>query len=727
MAPNAGPGAAQGGFRVAVEDRTALQSLLDQHGSLILESNADYRSLALPTLTVSSGQRIVGGANTRVPRLLILGGTSDVFIALVRHDAPASPDIIFTGSGPIEDIEIIGGSGGPTTNILVQIDAGVRINRLSLAEFGGLDIRQGSGGYVRNSVFTRLIGYWPGPHIRWHGNLMEPSGGNVLLGFASITPEFSSVWRDVGDLCLVGWDCETWNMHGTGSGHAFELTGATRLVSVGFSGGSSLPDLAGALGSFQNIENLVSWFAHGSGGARDGADVVCRDVKNAVFLQGSGAMACTDARLPPDAARVRILDPNGASQPAAASRQAPSHPSAVDLDRVLAATLLGEGLKELPGARRRVRPQQRILGPGSACAVAKGLATYPHASEAIQAEIDRHGIARLACGIYLLERPLKIGSALRPEGLLGPGRVNAVLVAQGDFPLFEGRGDFGSPLQRGGPAARLHLSGFTLSGGSHGLSFTDSPGNLGGAGLIAWSTFTDLNFLGQRVAGISAEHIFGFDSNFWYQVDFSGVPVAFRGLGSGSGERMTYADKQHFLDCQFVDIDDAVWFWTADRASGGQLWTNSLFKRVGAVSKTRSGNNLLWSNCLFEDVAGPTAIQTLDDGKTSTYYFYQVGCLWRGRGPAVVTSSLAGGMGVLFIDTEFAQNGGYLVVNSGRQALSAWNSTISGTARPGAIRDGIFIGSSLGVEFRQVETRERDGSRIWIDRPASPGRPMLGC
>jgi hypothetical protein len=274
---------------------------------------------------------------------------------------------------------------------------------------------------------------------------------------------------------------------------------------------------------------------------------------------------------------------------------------------------------------------------------------------------------------------------------------------------------------------RLLLAGFTLSGGSHGLLVSGAPGNLGPAGLLAWSSFRDLRFVEQQVAGVQAEGIFGIDANFWYRVDFIRAPVAIRGFGTGSAAGMTYADKQHFLDCQFSHLDDAAWFWTADRPCGGHVWTDCLFRSIDTVSKTRSANNLLWSNCLFEDVTGGTAIQTLDDQRTSTYYFYQFGCVWRGRGPQAVTSSLAGDMGTLFVDTEFAQIAGSIVPTSGRQAFSAWGSRITGRAVEGAVQNGVFVNASLVRDGRLLETLETSGRHVWLNEPATPAAPTLGC
>jgi len=706
-------------FHVPIQNKRDLQSLLDHYGSILLDPNQDYRSDAVPTLIVSSHQHIVGGWNTRVPRMIIPGGVSDVFISNVRCDAQAGPDIVFTGGTENNDITIIGGSGGAGTNIRVRIGPGTHINRLGLTEYGGLEVFQHDSGYIRDSVFTRLLGYWAGPQVFWQGNTREPSRGNTFVHTGAITPEYGSSWTDPGDLWFVEWGSESWNGSGKGSIRPFTISGATRVTSIALNGGTSYPENGGALAAFHNVGFVNSWFTHGDGGAiEQKRTAVFDNVTTAFFVQNDSRRRIADIAAPRNAVRLRLLDLSGQSdQP---ERGAP--PSQLnDAQRLaLLSGLLGPAKSTSPH-----KPVRRSLADPLGPSWRTGLAARPDSSERIQAEIDAKGIVSLPDGIYYLDKPLKLGSRNRTEGLLGRDRDGVFLVAKGDFPIIEGRGDY--PLTRLGDGTRLQiiLEGFTLYGGNYGINWTNEAGNFGVGAQIAFSTFSQLKFMKQRIAGVNASGIFGLDSNFWYQVDFSDMPVAIRGDGGEIQNGMTYADKQFFLDCQYQNISNSVWYWTSGRWSGGNLWKDNYYSNVGQVSQTLSGIDLLWVNCVLENIVGDVALHVKDRGTTTTRYFMMLDCLWRGRGPAVVADSLSNENGALFIDTEFAQTGGNIVARSGHQSLFAWNSQITGSARVGSVSYGLFINSRLGQFDRELQSVGPQGLATLIDRPSKPYRQVL--
>jgi hypothetical protein len=349
------------------------------------------------------------------------------------------------------------------------------------------------------------------------------------------------------------------------------------------------------------------------------------------------------------------------------------------------------------------RPQRRDFAEATSTEAMEHPAVQPDSASSIQAEIDRVGVARLQSGIYFLDRSLRIGNPRRFEGIIGTGEARVYLVPKGDFPAVAGRGDIDSARAAGLDVEHLVLEGFTVFGGTHGLLLSKDPGNVGAFGTVAFSTFAHLRFVRQSIAAVECRNINGFDSNFWFQVSFEGVPAALLGSGQGTGAGMGYADKQHFLECQFSDISGTAWDWSTDRASGGEIWTDCYFTRVGSLTRTRAANNLFWLNCVMEDVDGPVGIHVTDHGTTATYYFVQVGCLWKGRGPKVVTDTQSGEVGTLFINTEFAQSSGSLVSNASHQVINSWNSIISGSVQLGNIWQGIFIASHLGRIDRPIE------------------------
>ena len=694
---------------VPVESKARLQSLLDRHGSIRLDAAADYRRGPRDVLRVSSGQTLVGGWNTRVPRIVIPGGVSQVRITAVRSDGWAAPDIEFTGGAENDDIEIIGGTGGAGTQIRVAIRSGARVNHLSLSEYGGLTVDQASSGYVRDSTFTRLLGYWPGPHVTWNGNAREPSRGNAFLGIASITPAAPSVWRDAGDLWFANWDCESWTARGKEIPRCFAIEGATRVVSVGLGGGTATPARSGALASFRNVPLLVNWFPNVRGGELDGADLLFDHVETVLTVQPEGGLRVRDTD---GSARWRVLD---AEPGHGGARVAPSGvPAANPAQRAaLAAAFAGIAT---PHARQK--PVARAIEDPLGIDWRAGIDARPDSAARIQASIDAEGVARLPAGVYYLSRPLLVGSHGRIEGLIGESRERTVLVAKGAFPVIAGRGDIGRDRSAPKDAlVTLALDGLTLYGGTYALDWSGEPGNLGPGGVVAWSAFQDLALLKQSIAAVHASGIGGLDSNLWRRVDIADTPIAFRGDGTGTGPGMTYADKQHFMDCQYQRIADTVWYWTSDRPSGGAVFSNNVYADVGRVTRTRAANHLLWSNSVLENVTGDVALDITDGGSTATYYFTMIGSVWRGRGPRVVTDTQSWQVGTLFVDTEFAQSGGTIVALDGEQTLFGWRSRIKGSARVGAVHSGVFIDSTLGAFDKPLQLVEHGATTTVAGTP----------
>jgi hypothetical protein len=707
-------------YRVAVAEKLKLQDLLDEHRSLKLDSNSDYRTGGIAKLKMSSGQRIEGGWNTRVPQIEIPGGASNVFLSGIRGDAPAHVDVVFSGGAENNDVQIIGGSGGSTTNIRVLISAGARVNRLRLSEFGGLEVQQAESGYVRDSNFTRLLGYWEGPHVLWHGNLSEPSHGNVFLGLSSITPQRGSLWSKTGDLQLVGWDCESWNSNGRGPLECFVIDEVPRVVSIGLSGGTAYPAQGGALAKFHDVQEFIGWFSHGHGGERATGDILFDAVGTAVLTQSARETREVFQHDPQDAQRVRILHPMQTPDVDSVNGTPLDQRVAEANDSWLPATYGGATVRAaLP------KPTRRSIEDGLGASWRNRLAERPDSASMLQARIDREGIVRVDAGVYYLERPLRIGSHKRVEGLIGSHRDAVYLVAKGNFPVIEGRGGRRYAVDGESPLT-IVLSDMTLYGGSYGASFTGGAEGAGDGAQIAWSTFSNLKFMKQTRAGVLASGILGFDSNFWYRVDFYDMPVAIRGEGNGIAAGMNYADKQYFLDCQFQQIRDAVWYWTADRQSGGQIWQDDYFHDVGGISRTRAAANMLWANTVMEDITGPVGIDVVDAGKTATYYFYLFDCLVMGMGPHTFADTLSYGNAVLYIDSEFRQRGGQMVGSQIPQSFFAVNSRLSGSAKLGPVTEGVMVDSSFGDRDRKLQVVRSGKVKIIDNSPVNPRMSSSG-
>ena len=669
-------------FYVPVARRAELQRLLDEHHYLKLDANRDYRSDGSRVLRLASGERIEGGWNTRIPTLLLPGGTTSVFVAGVRNDASLGPDVVFEAGPETHDVTIIGGNGGIGTNIHVLVKDGAHLNRIRMSEIGGIEVDQQHSGYIRHSQITRLLGYWPGPHVAWRGNLLEPSGDNEILGFSSITPARASHWTNAGDLQVFNWDCESWNQHDLDRSPCFVIQGSPHVTSVALSGGTADPDHAGAVLEVQDSASFQSWFFHAQGGRLDAADLLLRHVQSVLSIQNDAALRLVDQDKPAFALRQHLLDPAGVQPVERDTRRTADDWNATSTQKRY--------------DLQQVKPVVRAF-PDPFLSGAPAFDLMPDSGRQIQADIDRDGIVRLPAGRYFLDRPLRIGNRNRTEGILGDPNGQVVLVAKGDFAIIEGRGDAHPSVKVEGSVVYLVFDHVMLYGGRYGFNWSSSPGNLGDGGGVAFSTFDHVIFAYQRVAGVNAQGIHGLDTNTWYHTDFYHMPVAIRGDGHGSSGPMNYADKQSFLDCQFQEISDVVWYWTSDRAAGGESWVDCYFLDVGQLTRTRAANGLLWANSVMDNVTGAVAIEVTDTGSTATNYFSQVDCVWRGRGPKVVTDTQSNGVGTLFVATRFEQiSAGSLVSQSGAQSLFAIDSLISGPTEVGHVTSGVFINSRLG-------------------------------
>lgn len=714
------PGAATGAARsVTRDERDALQSLLDCYKWLRLDADTDYRSGAVPLLTVSSGERIEAGWHTLVPPIWIPGGSHDIVLDDILSESKLAPEVTF-GPGPeTTRVRIVGGTGRQWgTGARIQIRSGAHVSHLELTEFVRLDVQQREHGWVRDSLFSHFFGYGPGRLVEWYGNRQEPSSGNAFMFVGLLTPFEPSRWVDAGDLWFFQWGAESWDASRIGTVTPFIVEGSSRINSISLIGGTSHTDIDGAMARYVGAQSVVSWYADGSGGRLDHEAVERLDhVQDMLTFESIDPARLADVDPPPHAGRVRVAD--SIDHPTRSAISSIAGISRAELPQWLTDRLLGP-----PRTGELERPEER-RAPSWSADVAEP-STAPDSRARIQSLIDRDGIARLAAGTYYLDGPLKLGRVGRVEGVLGAGVDEVRLVARGAFPLFEGRGDFLMGPARKETFITLALEGLTLQGGTIGLDFSSAPGNLGAGGGIAWSTFAHLRFEGQSVAGVRADHIFGFDNNFWYRVDFANMPTAISGFGRAYEDGLNYADKQFFFECQFTDIKGAAWDWNANRWSGGNLWERNFYRNVGSISRVRSGINLGWVNCVFENITGPIAFKTEDDASTTSRFLMVIDSVFRGRGPPIVADHYSSHNGMLFVDTEFAQDGGSIVNPEPSDViLFAWNSRMTGSARLGSVAFGVFINSKLGPIGHQFEVIDDKGPQILVSRPSRPYPQVL--
>lgn len=662
-----------------------LQKLLDITGELWLAPDIDYRSLGGKPLKVPSGAKILSRWNARLPVLVIEGGVHDVWIEGLDGGGSEEPDIIFTGGMPNRNITIIGGNGGRigiAGRLKVRLEDDSRVERLDLAEYGALEVLQGTSGYVRRSVFSHALGYRPGSTIWWEGNDDEPSAANTFLHISSITPQWKSRWNNAGPLLLAGWDCESWNGGGRGDVNCFEVSNSPSLISMGLSGGTIYLAEGGAIASFRNITLLADFGSRPRGGNRENVDLKIEKIGD---IYGVFRFAFRLAERQSGGPRVGVfgLDPRSMLSPG----------SPVGPTTAMSHLLQGHEFPPLP--------LSEITGAFSApmgvmprFSVVKTDRSGSDQVALLQQAIDREGVARVRPGVYRLSRSLKLGSVRRVEGLVASAQGEVVLVAEGNFPIIQGR-EFKGIAHDELAQQSVVLSGLALVGGSHGIYWGAEPGNVGPGMKVAASTFENLRFIGQAVAGVAALGIEGVDSNSWRRVSFEDMPVALMGVGKGSGAGMNYADKQGFILCTFRNVREAVWNWDSERQSGGNFWYRSQFESVGQVSKTRAATNLMWFASIFHDITAERALKLVDSGSTATGDFYVISSRWSGKGPTIISDTGSGGMGTYFMGSEFLQDQTRLVEPKASDMLFSWANRVVNRSRTELPGRYLIINSSL--------------------------------
>ncbi len=643
-----------------------LQKVLDTTGELQLAPDIDYRSSGKKRLIVPSGAKILSRWNARLPVLVIGGGVHDVWIEGLDGQGSEDPDILFTGGMPNRNVTIVGGNGGRlgmAGRLKVRLEDDSRVEGLELAEYGALEVLQGTSGYVRNSVFSHALGYRPGSTVWWEGNDDEASFGNAFLHVASITPKWKSRWNHAGPLWLVGWDCESWNGDGKGDRNCFEVENSPSLVSMGLSGGTLYGDKNGALAIIRHVPLVVDFSSRARGGLIDKADLVFDDVGENYHLFRENLRIAD--HVPAGIRSGDFYIGNGEALPATRT----TGPSSA-----IRELLQRQQFPPLPLVAATGAFALPVSGPAPQSVVVLARSDIDQAAF-LQHLIDRDGVARVPPGTYAISRSLRLGSVERIEGLVASDAGEVVLVAKGNFPLVQGRATKVS-LRAELAQQSVVFSGITFAGGSHGILWSADSGNVGPGMTVATSTFEQLRFVGQSVAGVAANGIAGIDSNSWRRVVFEDVPLAMSGSGKGAGAGMNYADKQGFMFCTFRNIRDAVWRWDSERPSGGNFWYRSAFEDVGHVSVTRAGYSLIWYGSTFTDVRANTALKMLDNGTTATGGFFIISSRWSGVGPATLTDTSSWGVGTYLLGSEFRLGQTRLVESKDGAMLLSWGNRV---------------------------------------------------
>ncbi|MGB2823063.1 MAG: hypothetical protein WBF17_18915, partial [Phycisphaerae bacterium] len=570
------------GHLVPVADRGNLQLALDRHAIVRLEAG-DYRVGGPERIVLRSGRQLHGLCGTRIPEVVVPGGTCGAVLSAVspvRISFPPSDRASRHNTFRSIRSSAVEASGAVLEENLFLDLHNVRIH-----------VDNSRGGHIRHNRFIRTMVHQVGPDVVLKGNARQPSYGNVLLWVNILTPRNAPMqFDDQEGLVVVGVDAESWNWEGRcpaplltvgrmGTLRLFAAQGANLR-----SGGKNATGLLDAAAKELHLYDVNLWGRFTAPNVllrEDSARLLmanCRDY--GVEDRSSGAF-----RLKAFAGGTGAVTVNGV-------RPAKALPP--EQQKVLRAMLAGSDQPVEPWERPRFGPLPDPAGPEWR----KGLDSKPDHTAELQKRIDTEGIVLLDAGVHYISSPLRVG---HNQGLIGAGADRTAIVARKpNVDMIAG--DTGKLMP-------FVLADLTLQGGRSGIHHATPWTRCTGVWV------SNVTFRNMAHAGIFLDKINTWDNNFLDHVNFVDCPVGFRQLPDpnypgGHTDTMCFVDKVVFHQCRFVRCGVAV-DMPARRPNNLNAWINCLFQdNREAVARLTNCTTHLFANCELIDNGGDPCVQS---------------------------------------------------------------------------------------------------------------------
>lgn len=563
---------------VTPADRSLLQTRLDQHGIIRLESGDYATGNLLAKLVVRSGNRIYGVGND-MPPIEIAPGTSGAVLSGLHAV------FTFPASASITSQNLF----RRCTNSTFRVTGATLEDNIFLdASFCKLNIDHTTGGHWSGNRFIRVLNHSDVPMITARGSVTSRplSHGNTFVFMNSLGASFEiGNVADQRDLNVVYIDCESYSRSGA-SALTFravdDLTlfgtfGAIRTGRVIDQGATSFWVHGHEMGTYEapnlvqqssNVTSVVSNFNPDMGTPSN---------------SGSNQQRFRLFNNTNTASKVLLVDESSLTTPLSGPQE----------------TAFMRAISSARSDPAWERPQFNPIPDPGGPSWSSGRSSQPSSRAAIQAQINSDGIAFLAPGIYYLDGPLVLGPG---KGLVGSGAENTLLIAKNDdIDLIVDDGTTGS--------TRLYLADLTLQGGRSGIRHT-TPGAQFSSMTLSHVTIRDM-----VDSGIWTENIYAWDNNFIDFVNITRCPAGIKqrapsGTLSDSSPNLSYLDKNVFYQCQFVACGKALDL-ISNRPSNGNVWVNCLFQdNTQYVCQMRSHNGVVFANCDFINNNGHPVVNT---------------------------------------------------------------------------------------------------------------------
>lgn len=551
-------------YPLPLERAADIQSALDQYRQVKLQPNGDYSKRG-GLIRLSTGQALYGIAGSRVGRIVVEGGASNVVLQGITTSG-----ISFPASDKVTRGNCFRRITGPITVDNAKLEDNLFVDIANTK----LDIDTRRSGYLRNNRFIRVLVHAASPALNMRGDTKRLSGGNVFLWFNVLTPHGDGIIIDgQDDVTFVGIDAESWNWSRRATKSAMMTvtnTGVLRVLAA--NGGDAKSGTGRYLDASADEVQL-----YGTNIARVGNPaVILRPPMKRFFASNVEGISIGDESLNPftvDAfsgskAEILARGVNLSNQSLSAADQTTLRNMFVDRHD-----------PSVAWAKPVLAPIPTPAGP----AWRVGIDGKPDSADYLQGLVAAQGIARVPAGIYYISKPIRLR---RDQGLIGDGADRTVIIArQPNIDMILGD----ESMTKNTPGS-FTLADITLQGGRNGIHH-DVAGAQFNRIVLSHVTFIDM-----AEAGIFIDGIYGWDNNFIDNVNFlrcgeAGIKQRVnRPYMQGDYPGISYMDKNVFYRCQFIDSGRGVDL-QANRANNLNAFIDSVFKRNAEAAASMTHNS----------------------------------------------------------------------------------------------------------------------------------------
>ena len=567
----------QSAFYLPEDQASWLQTTLNRYKIVRLKPGGDYtRSL---TIKLASNQALYGLADTKLPQVIIPEGTIN---ALLSGVSPKK--ISFEGfKKPTKGncFSRIGNSKIEARNALLENNLFTDLSNVAI------DINTSQKGYLKNNRFVRTMVHAQYPSIKIIGDSAKQSQGNLFIWTNILTPHGDGIiiksQKNVG---FIGIDAESWNWSLKAQYPGMMNISNTDFLSVLMSNGGDNHNKTGQYFNL-DVKNIVLQ------GMRIGT------TKNPGIILGNAVeklltINTQNIGLSKSNASTQVIDIFSNSIPSIAinNQTLPSNNLTDTTKNAIISVLQTE--KSIYNLWEK--PVFNQIPDPAGTNWQTNLSQQPDSSDAIQALIDKNGVAQINAGIYYIGKTLLLKEG---QGIVGAGADKTVIIAKSPaIDLIKGASHFNDKTV----VTSFVLADLTLQGGLNGINHS-AAGSGQGADYNR-VTLSHVTFRNMSNAGILIDNIYAWDNNFIDHTNFYRCKTGIKqrpdpAYVGGDHIGITFLDKNVFYQTQFVENDVAI-DWQAKRGNNLNAFINCLFKNNGQAINLTNSDSTFFANSVFE-------------------------------------------------------------------------------------------------------------------------------